>query len=273
MINLNIFNILKYKLVRIIESNPTLNLLIYNNVRFFKFLLPHEKDYLGMKKICKNDVNATIIDIGANLGISTMGFREMGFKNNIYIYEPNYEIYKKYLKPLVKTYKKLHINNFALGDKNHTKNFYIPYYKGKPIHYFGSFNRSYIVNSIKITFPKLLLDIEIKKRKVRIQKFDSLKSKFKPHFIKIDVEGYDHIVIKGLIKTIKKHKPIILVEYNKENFLIIKNYLKKYGAYIYNIEENRFLKLKKKYFNKTISRSNKTNLLSNRNIYFLPNAE
>ena len=54
MFNFKIINILKYKIVRIVESNPTLNLLIYNNIRYFKFLLPHEKDYLGMKKICKN---------------------------------------------------------------------------------------------------------------------------------------------------------------------------------------------------------------------------
>ena len=41
-----VLNVIKYKLVRIIESNPILNLLIYNNIRYLKFLLPHEKDYL-----------------------------------------------------------------------------------------------------------------------------------------------------------------------------------------------------------------------------------
>ena len=51
MVNLKILNILKYKLVRLIERNPTLNLLVYNNIKYLKFLLPHEKDYLGMKKI------------------------------------------------------------------------------------------------------------------------------------------------------------------------------------------------------------------------------
>ena len=99
---MKIINILKYKFVRLIEKNPTINLLIYNNIRFFKFLLPHEKDFLGMKIICKNLKNSSILDIGANLGISTMGFLQMGFVNKIYIFEPNYEIYKKYLIPLKK---------------------------------------------------------------------------------------------------------------------------------------------------------------------------
>ena len=56
MFNFKIFNVLKYKIVRIIEGNPLFNLLIYNNIKYFKFLLPHEKDYLGMKKICKNEL-------------------------------------------------------------------------------------------------------------------------------------------------------------------------------------------------------------------------
>ena len=35
--------------------------------------------------------------IGANLGISSMGFRKLGFKNKIYAYEPNYFLYIKLL--------------------------------------------------------------------------------------------------------------------------------------------------------------------------------
>ena len=73
MTKTNLFNILKYKIVRIIEKRPRLNILIYNNVRYFKFLLPHEKDYLGMKKICENKKSKDILDIGGNIGISSLG--------------------------------------------------------------------------------------------------------------------------------------------------------------------------------------------------------
>ncbi len=110
---LKIINILKYSLVRLTEKNPNLNLLIYNNIRFFKFLLPHEKDYLGMKIICKNKKNANIIDIGGNLGISAMGFRQMGFINKIYVFEPNFEIYKNYLIPLKKKILKYYIKKLC----------------------------------------------------------------------------------------------------------------------------------------------------------------
>ena len=270
MFKLKIINILKYKLVRIIERNPGINLLVYNNIKHFKFLLPHEKDYLGMRKICQNSSEKVIIDIGANLGISTMGFRQMGFKNKIYIFEPNPEIFKKHLLPIKKMYKNIILKNFALGHKNFVKDLYIPYYKNWAIHYFGSFDKKYIINSIKMTFPNLVSKIKFKKKKINIFKFDDLKLKLKPHFIKIDVEGYDHYVLSGLVKTIKKYKPIFLIEYNKENFFKIKKYLKDYENYIYDIELDMLIKFEKKLFNNKISRSNKKNLLSSRNIYFVP---
>ena len=46
-----------------------------------------------------------------------------------------------------------------------------------------------------------------------------IKINYKPKFIKIDVEGHDFEVLKGMKKNIKKNKPIILVEFNKNNFL------------------------------------------------------
>ena len=269
MPNLKIINIIKYKIVRLIESNPALNLLIYNNIKYLKFLLPHEKDYLGMRKLCKNNLNKTIIDIGANLGISSMGFRQMGFKNKIYIFEPNPIIFKKYLINLKKKYKNNFLQNFALGNVNTTKNFFIPFYKNKSIHYFGSFDKKYVENSINMTFPDISSNIKFKKKKIKINKFDNLNLKIKPHFIKIDVEGYDYYVLKGLTKTINKYKPIFLIEYNKENFLQIKKFLKNYENFIYDIETDKLIKLSKKFKNR-ISRTSKTNLLSNRNIYFVP---
>ena len=269
MTNLKFINIIKYKLVRLIESNPSLNLLIYNNIKYLKFLLPHEKDYLGMRKVCQNSLDKVILDIGANLGISSMGFRQMGFRNIIYIFEPNPIIFRKYLVKIKKNYNNIILKNLALGNTNKKKDFFIPYYKNQPIHYFGSFDKKYIKNSIKMTFPKVKSKIKILKQKIDINKFDNLDLKIKPHFIKIDVEGFDFYVLKGLSKTIKKHKPIFLIEYNKENFTQIDKFLKNYEKYIYDIELDKLIKLKKKYYKK-ISRSSKTNLLSNRNIYFLP---
>ena len=270
MTKTNLFNIVKYKIVRIIEKRPRLNILIYNNVRYFKFLLPHEKDYLGMKKICENKKSKDILDIGGNIGISSLGFRQMGFKNRIFIFEPNFEIYKKYLLPLKKKNKDFHLHNIALGNQNKKKLFFLPFYKGQIIHYFASFDKKYLFNSLRMTFPEIINQITFKKKKIKIQKFDDLKLNIKPHFIKIDVEGFDHIVIKGFLKTIKKYKPIFLVEYNIENYKKVCELLSGYRQFVYNIKEDKLLKIEQSFFFKDIGRSNKKNLLSSRNIYFIP---
>ena len=41
--NEQFINSFKFKLVRIIEANPIINLIIYNNISLFKLFLPHEK--------------------------------------------------------------------------------------------------------------------------------------------------------------------------------------------------------------------------------------
>ena len=43
--------------------------------------------------------------------------------------------------------------------------------------------------------PKLLGKIKIKK-KIICKRFDDLNLKIKPHFIKIDTEGYDEFVLE-----------------------------------------------------------------------------
>ena len=152
---INLLNSLKFRLIRLIESNPSLNILIYNNISLFKVFLPHEKDYYGITLLLKNRINDSIIDVGGNLGISSMGFRKLGFSNKIYIFEPNRFIFDTYIKnKLVKKYKHIYGFNYALGNKNELKNFYYPYYKDKCIHYFCSFDKKYVQNIFYKTFKK-----------------------------------------------------------------------------------------------------------------------
>ncbi len=265
-----IFEEIKFKIIRLIETNHYINLFIYNNIRFFKFLLPHEKDFYGMLLLCKNQKNQVILDIGANLGISILGFRKLGFKNTIYAFEPNFYLYQKFLKKIKKDYKNIVVKNIALGNTNTSKIFFMPYYKSKCLHYFCSFDKKYMINSIKIAFPNLLNKIVIKKKKIKCRKFDSLNINIVPHFIKIDTEGYDEFVLKGLKNNIRRYKPIFLIEYNEEYYDNVRKILKNYVAFFYDIKKNKMVKLKKVIDPKKISRISKDNYLSSRNIFFIP---
>ena len=52
-----------------------------------------------------------------------MGFRKLGFKNKIFLFEPNKYLFKNIKKKLIKNYKNIYAFNFALGEKNEIKNF------------------------------------------------------------------------------------------------------------------------------------------------------
>lgn len=264
------FESVKFKLIRFVERNYKINLLIYNNINYFKFLLPHEKDFYGMLLLCDNHKNKVILDIGANLGISSLGFRKLGFRNKIYAFEPNYNLFSKFLKKIKRNNKDLYIKNIALGHINGTKKFFMPHYDSKCLHYFCSFDLKYLLNSIKIAFPNLINKIIIKEKKIMCRKFDSLNLDIIPHFIKIDAEGYDEFILKGMKKTIQKHKPIFLIEYNKEYFVNVKKILKGYTPFFYDLKKNKMIKLPYTINSKKISRISKFNYLSVRNIFFLP---
>tara|TARA_S200000501_G_scaffold378869_1_gene444376 strand:+ start:3677 stop:4507 length:831 start_codon:yes stop_codon:yes gene_type:complete len=265
----NLINSLKFKLIRIIESNPLLNLVIYNNISFFKPFLPHEKDYYGIKLLINNRINDAIIDVGGNLGISAMGFRELGYKNKIFLFEPNKYLFEKYINnKLIKDYKNIFAYNFALGFKEEIKDFYYPYYKKSCLHYFCSFDKKYIKNSLKITFNNK--KFRIINNPMKLKKFDKLSLMCRPKFIKIDVEGFDYEVLKGMKKNINKYKPIILVEFNKSNFFKIKKFLNNYNVWVYFYKTNEFKIFNKNMIDIQISRTNKTNLMSIRNIFFIP---
>ena len=79
-------------------------------------------------------------------------------------------------------------------------------------------------------------------RKLYIDEF-----KLKPYFIKIDTEGSEHLVLEGLINTIRNYNPVIMVEKNDINFYKIKKFFTMNG---YNIFSFQGENLKKYVFKK-----------------------
>ena len=246
---------IKYQIVKFIESIPLLQIFVYNNLNNFKFLFPHDKDYLALKILFKKNERRDFIDIGGNIGLSTIGFRELGFnKNNIHIFEPDNELVKNHLKKLKKYYKGLKIYSFGLSSENTKKKLYKAFYKNKYFHFNNSFDKKNILKKIKSNYPRRYKQFNFKSEKLILKKFDLLKFQFKACFIKIDVEGLDHEVLNGMMGYVKQNRPIILIEYNYSNFEIIYNKIKKmYDCYIYEIENNALVKLNKKQINSLLS--------------------
>ena len=85
---------------------------------------------------------------------------------------------------------------------------------------------------------------KIKSRTFGLKKFDEIGILENICFIKIDVEGFDELVLYGMKKFLKKNNPVILVEYNKSNFLKIYDFLKeKYNCYFYDFDRHKLKRL------------------------------
>lgn len=270
--NLNIFLELKYYFVRLIEKIPIVQIIIYNLISNFNFFFPHEKDYYGLKKLIKLNEKRDFIDVGGNIGLSTIGFRQLGYNNRILIFEPDKNYCVKKLKKLKNKISNIRIYDFALSEKNEKKNLYQAYFLGIKMHFLSSFSKKYLLNVINQVYRYFKFFFKIKTQVLNLKKFDDLKLNVKPCFIKIDVEGYDHKVIKGMVQTIKKYKPLILVELNKENFFQINEILKKnYQPYLFIFNKKKFKKINNKTI-KNISKKFKRdfNFSLPRNVFFIP---
>jgi FkbM family methyltransferase len=261
---------IQYIIIRIIERYPSINSIILNNINYFKLFLPHDKDYLGLKILFaeKKKFNGVFVDVGGNTGSSILSFRSMGFQNLIYSFEPNLLLFQKYLKRLKNNINNIRIYNTALSDKNGSLMFYIPFIKQKSIHYFASFHKNYVKFSMNNTFPKKTF--RLFKRKIKVIKLDNLKIKKKIDLIKIDSEGHDLQVIKGARRTIKKNKPILLIEYNRELYSKISRKLAKdFRPYYYSISNNNFVAINSNNIDK-LCRFGHEDLLSIRNVFYIP---
>ena len=116
--------LIKHRLIKIIEKIPLLQVFVYNNLQYFKFLFPHDKDYYALKLLFKKNEKRTFLDIGGNIGLSTIGFRELGFlKNKIIMFEPDRFLLDNYVSKVTKNYQILKFIHLAFQINQRKKNY------------------------------------------------------------------------------------------------------------------------------------------------------
>ena len=193
----------------------------------------HQKKII--KFIKENNLNLNLfLDIGSHLGTySDLILKE--FDNcNIYMFEPQVKIFKK-IKIKYKNKKNIKVFNCAISDKNSFKKIYInkhdltsslspisvknnTYYKLKS-KLFGTTSSGMIVKNLKVKTLTLNKILKLNK----IKKID---------LAKIDTEGHEYEVLKGLQSSIKNIN-YILIEFRNDKIYQsydakkIHNYLKK----------------------------------------------
>ena len=237
--------LIKHRLIKIIEKIPLLQVFVYNNLQYFKFLFPHDKDYYALKLLFNKNEKRTFLDIGGNIGLSTIGFRELGFlKNRIMMFEPDQYLLDNYVSKVTKNYSNIKVYPFGLSDRSEKKKLFRAFYKNVFFHFNNSFNLNYLKEKLRHNYGNKAKKFIIKSTTFNLKKFDELNIKEDICFLKIDVEGFDEFVLYGMKNFFKKNNPVVLVEYNECNFSKIYNFLKnKYDCYFYNFDKNKLEKL------------------------------
>lgn len=205
----------------------------------------HEKDYSVLERFHGLD-SRTIIDIGANVGQSTLSFLKLT-QMDIIAVEPQPNMAQPlYIIADMIGNGRVQIESKGIGKACGEMTFYIPEFE-KECAEEASFSKERAmarVNSAKLTDLKEgngLIEI-----KVPVTTIDNLAVKLKKpvFFIKIDAEGMEKEIIQGGAETIRDFHPLVLLEFNsgrqQKEILDFMNSIYKYHIRYWNFKKKIF---------------------------------
>ncbi len=193
--------------------------------------VPHEEDFLFFKEIGKREKPVVFVDVGANAGQSAISFVMSCPKSRVISFEPN-PLYRPVLEGVREMLgaEKFEFHMYGLSETERESDLYIPCVDGVPYMQEASFTLS--------QFHKPWVRDRLTRYGTAIE-FVSIRATFKiaddvikeADVVKIDAEGAEPSVLKGMRQLIKNSSPIFLIENN--SWSEVTEFLTKYGYGVY----------------------------------------
>ena len=183
---------------------------------------PLEPELILIEKFC--DKTKSSIDIGVFRGVYSYKMAE--YSNKVYGFEANPVMFNYLNKNLTKLKKNIILHNIALSDSGGYAKLKIPIRKKSMVK--SNFEDYYEGGLATIESDNNLNNKMFDTFIVKKLTLDSFNFDQKISFIKIDVEGHEFSVLKGSEKILKKYKPVLLIEIDKQHTTKVKetfNYL------------------------------------------------
>ena len=181
-----------------------------------------------------------ILDVGANIGYQSSFYNKFfGNKINIHSFEPH-PISYYFLEKNLSSFDNIKLYNFALGNENKEDYMSIPSYAAHRLSNLGLMSIGQNSNNLKT--------------KILIKKLDLLPvsfQQFKAIYIKIDVEGYEDNVLKGMSNFLNSNLHLYLkIEINRNFNNVAKinstiNFIEKLNFKFFIIKNGKFINYSK----------------------------
>lgn len=225
---------------KVAESHPYTWKLAWEAVHYLPFLLPHDKSYRGLKHLIAVSPNGLFLDIGANDGISVLSFRRFDRAYRILSLEPNHAL-EPALRKIKRVDPRFDYKMVGAGATPSRIRFFVPSYRGVVLHTFTAADRDQVAQAVLASFGRAVASkVTIAEIESDVIRVDDLH--LDPTIIKIDAEGSDYDVLRGLTDTIERMRPFIVVEiaWDHDNRTLDFFTDRQYEVLAYDIERDRF---------------------------------
>lgn len=187
-----------------------------------------------LKKVIKDINNPVIVDVGANLGWFTLDLKFSNPTSKIIAFEPQ-KVLTNMLEYSIalNSFENITVHNIGLGHKDHLMELAVFDYN--KMGNFGGISLGKYNGSKENIGQSPLRYQQIQVKKLDQFEFDRLD------LLKVDIEGMELEFLVGAEITIKKHRPIIFIEFLKCDRAILKNTLKQLDYYIRETHDYNYL--------------------------------
>jgi FkbM family methyltransferase len=182
--------------------------------RFFR--KTHEDDF-NLLSFLHTRQDEVFVDIGANRGDAIQSILMKKPNVKVVAFEPNELLVRKIRSEFGRD-TRVTVHNCGLGSLQNSFPLFVPFYNNYMFDGLASFRRKnaedWLTNRL---FNFKQEKLEIREIQCKVERLDSFN--LAPKFMKIDVQGFEYEVLLGALDTLKRHRPVILMETPKDKEL------------------------------------------------------
>jgi FkbM family methyltransferase len=225
------------KVDRAIRRNVYAYQLFRTYVGRLGFMLPLELEFHAFRVL--PSTARLFLDIGANDGISARSFRLFNKTTPILSIEAN-PCHAAALERTKAALDRFDYKLMAAGARRGELVLHTPVYRGIALTAYAAMNRSEAEQRLRQDMPTSRGRLSFIETVVPVVPIDDLT--LTPDFVKIDVEGFEIEVLRGMTATIERCKPVFMIEYDPGQAAGIADILRPFGyrPYVFDRQAGAF---------------------------------